>query len=276
MDELVHNGQGTLLVGMTTNKTPMAAMHFHTGYEIYYLIKGERTYYIKDRKYPVNEGEIITVPKGVLHKTGGKGGTRLLIIFEEEYLSRYFKPEFIHALLKNFDTAVLCPLPGKKALVDGKLKLVYNLHRAVLDGDTTVEYRLAMAVFDVIYTLCEAKNYFTKKDSYSERLSDIMRYINENYGHLDNGIAGIAERFFISKYYLCHLFKSSLGLSVIDYVNMVKIREACRLLEDENESVLSVATKCGFNSGSYFAKVFKSYMGIGANEYRKKHENPQF
>ncbi|RKN85778.1 AraC family transcriptional regulator [Paenibacillus ginsengarvi] len=55
----------------------------------------------------------------------------------------------------------------------------------------------------------------------------------------------------------------------IEYLNEFRIEEAKRLLADSRTKIADIGTRSGFNSNSYFAKVFKMYTGITASEYRE-------
>lgn len=102
-----------------------------------------------------------------------------------------------------------------------------------------------------------------------ERIKKILCYIDKNYSHITN-IEQVATHFFLSKYYLCHLFKKHLGISMIVYLNAVKVRQACCLIEQTDRSMNQIAIDCGFNSESYFCKVFKNEKGISPSAYKKR------
>ena len=64
------------------------------------------------------------------------------------------------------------------------------------------------------------------------------------------------------------MFAKELGVSLISYVNMIKIRAACAMLEANKLSLTEIALECGFNSSSYFCKVFKREVGVSPKAYR--------
>ena len=51
---------------------------------------------------------------------------------------------------------------------------------------------------------------------------------------------------------------------------MIKIQAACNMIKDGVDNLNQIALQCGFNSYSYFCKVFKSEKGITPTEYRKR------
>ena len=53
------------------------------------------------------------------------------------------------------------------------------------------------------------------------------------------------------------------------YLNNIKIREACNMIKSGCNNMTEIAILCGFNSSSYFCKVFKKEKGISPTEFRK-------
>lgn len=96
-------------------------------------------------------------------------------------------------------------------------------------------------------------------------ITEIKTFINDNTSEilsLDN----IAERFYMSKYYMCHMFRDETGMTIKDYIAAQKIAKACELMR--NGVVASEVQKlCGFNDYSTFYRTFKKYMGISPTEF---------
>jgi transcriptional regulator GlxA family with amidase domain len=64
-------------------------------------------------------------------------------------------------------------------------------------------------------------------------------------------------------------FKKSLGSSITDYIQGIRIEEAKRLLEAENSSVDDIACEVGYEDVSFFRKLFKRKTGLTPAKYRK-------
>ncbi|MDN5276704.1 MAG: two-component system, response regulator YesN [Clostridiales bacterium] len=74
---------------------------------------------------------------------------------------------------------------------------------------------------------------------------------------------------YISPYYLSHLFKEELNITFLEYLTMVRMEEAKKLLKDTSLSIVAIASQVGYEDASYFSKVFKKYVGISPAQYRK-------
>ena len=74
----------------------------------------------------------------------------------------------------------------------------------------------------------------------------------------------------ISVAYLQRLFRQVHGVTIIDYLNRMRIERAKFLLLNTNEPVVEIAIEAGFNSRQHFARVFTFLEHISPQEYRRK------
>lgn len=90
--------------------------------------------------------------------------------------------------------------------------------------------------------------------------------------HVDEelSVKTLSERLYISKSYLSDIFKQKYGVSLLEYITMVKMERAKMLLRDENLKNYEIAYKLGFHDNEYFSKVFKKYTGMSLTEFRQK------
>lgn len=90
--------------------------------------------------------------------------------------------------------------------------------------------------------------------------------------HIDEelSVKMLSERLYISKSYLSDIFKQKFGISLLEYITMVKIERAKRLLREENLKNYEIAYKLGFQDNEYFSKVFKKHTGMSLTEFRQK------
>ena len=93
-------------------------------------------------------------------------------------------------------------------------------------------------------------------------------------GHIDNelSVKMLAEKLYISKSYLSDIFRQKFGVSLLEYITMVKIERAKRLLAAEDLKNYEIAYKLGFQDNEYFNKVFKKHTGMSLTEFRAKRQ----
>ncbi len=251
-----------------TNKFTMPAMHYHNAFEIYYLLKGEREYFVQNQFFKVREGDVVLIPKGMLHRTAGKGATRFLIYFSQGFLSTFFTKAatpFLYTggpLIFRPDDAV------RSQLTMLFQTLLCEYQKLGGKEDTDADTVLAGYLYQILFTISHAPNAYVPHSYADDRIARVIQYINENYGQITD-IEQIASHFFISKFHLCRIFNKNLGIPLITYLNTIRVREACRMMKSGNASLTDIAMRCGFNSSSYFCKVFKNEKGISPTEYKR-------
>ena len=251
-------------------KAPLNEMQYHNTVEIYYLVKGEREYFIGEDFYKLTEGDAVIIPKNVLHRTAGRGASRILVYFDKDILKRFFGDE----MLDLFDldkTVVFHPDETRREGFAAAFNALMQEYGRLEDKGLAAESPLICGyLFEILFTVSLGNNTYVNRDYSDSRVGEIIKYINENYGSI-RSIDEIAERFFVSKFHLCRVFNRSLGVSLMTYLNTIKVRNAARMIAEGNECLTDVATACGFNSSSYFSKVFRGEMGMSPTEYKRLH-----
>ena len=102
----------------------------------------------------------------------------------------------------------------------------------------------------------------------SER-DPILEFINE---HLDQPLSLeiLAKQTHFSKYYLCDLFRRKTGMTPMQYVRLLRISRAQRLLLSTRDSISNIGLACGYDNFSFFCRVFRTVSGMSPSEYRRK------
>lgn len=105
--------------------------------------------------------------------------------------------------------------------------------------------------------------------SSSNRLAFVIRYIRE---HLDEelNIDALSDKAYMSESNFYRVFKNELGLSPIAFINNERLKKASSLLKDPKRQVKEVYLECGFNSLSYFNRVFKRAYHMSPSAYQKE------
>ncbi len=104
----------------------------------------------------------------------------------------------------------------------------------------------------------------TKKD-----IEAITAYINRKYLESDFSIQMIAEHFEISLSNLSHFFKKRTNMNVSEYITLLKINMAKKLLRETDMSVTQIVKTIGYYQASGFIRKFKKVEGCTPGEFRK-------
>ena len=101
---------------------------------------------------------------------------------------------------------------------------------------------------------------------YSLSLERMLRYIDQNFtGRISP--ESLSERFSLSKEHICSLFRGELGMTVSEYVNMVKLNHAVELLSNSSMNVSQISEYLGYSSVYYFSRLFKRRYGVSPTGY---------
>ncbi|MBO5454459.1 MAG: helix-turn-helix domain-containing protein [Clostridia bacterium] len=234
----------------------MPTMHYHNTYEVYYLEAGSREYFVEDKVFSIASGSFVLISPYKLHRTGGSYGTRTLIGFSKEFMQKTFSGKALDKILSCFERIIITPSEKNRDIIVNKLNAIYEI---------TDETLIALKLADL---LCELADSGDSEANEDERISKIIEYINKNYAEIES-IEQIASNFFISKYHLCRMFKNAMSITLIDYLNGIKIKNACAYLKTTDKSVTEISSLTGFNSPAYFTNVFKKITGYTPNHYKK-------
>ena len=111
---------------------------------------------------------------------------------------------------------------------------------------------------------------------YSNNLiCDILIYIDDNIGN-KIAIEDLEKRFFYNRYYIMKLFKKEMNITLINYINSIRIYRSITLIKETSNNLLSIAFKCGFYSIEYFSETFRKITGVNpqvAKSYLRNKKN---
>jgi len=104
---------------------------------------------------------------------------------------------------------------------------------------------------------------------YDPLTENLKRYIEDNLEYRID-LALLAGMFHYNEKYLARLFKGKTGMSLGEYANQCRISRAKSLLTATDDSILSIAARCGFGNVTYFNRVFRAHSGVTPTEFRQK------
>lgn len=95
----------------------------------------------------------------------------------------------------------------------------------------------------------------------------IKKYLDDHFTDLDFSLEHMSRELSYNKKYISHVFKKQFGIGIIEYLNTVRIQNACTMIEQGFTSVMDIADRCGYLDAQYFSKIFKAKMGIVPTQY---------
>lgn len=111
--------------------------------------------------------------------------------------------------------------------------------------------------------------YLLASNRYISVLKEVKKYVDVHYAEKIT-MEDVAAHVFMSKSYLCTLFKEKMNISIHDYLLRVRIEKSIELMQNRELSIREIMKQCGFESQSYYTKAFRKLIGITPGQYRNQ------
>ena len=228
--------------------------HYHPHFEIYYMKEGRCRYFIDERSYDVETGDVIFIPKGIIHRTNYLGLThsRLLINFTEDYI-----PPILNERIEDMRFLY------RSREISRNIEALFNKmeHEYTHPDDFTKE-SLKCLTAEMFFLILRHPGSQEDATTGNELIDGIVKYIKQNYMS-DVKLSSVAKMKSISPEHLSRTFKHCTGFGFNEYVTLLRLRKAEEMLQTEPQMTISeIAYECGFNDGNYFSYKFKKMYGI--------------
>jgi two-component system response regulator YesN len=142
------------------------------------------------------------------------------------------------------------------------LKLIWRLDATTKSGD-----RLEEALLGLVHELVVKVNKLNLVKGSNAIVKQVCSYVLENVD-TDLTIKSLAEALFLHRSYLSEVFKQQTGWKLGEYITMVKLERAKKLIEDGQLLGYQIAGKLGYKDVEYFSRIFKKYTGMPPSRYR--------
>lgn len=256
--------------------------HVHPEYELNLLMHGRRQLLFDNRSYIIEEGTLVLVDSNRIHRINAVEGDpdayyeRIILYISKEKVEEYDRifPELEMGSFFRQHDGIYVLSPGERQrtmhmfeTVMQELDSEQGKSQTLIDL-TIIRYFINFWRSDrpVAYL---AGGQDRQRKGKASVARDVSEYIMAHFCEpirLEN----LAERFFISESYLSRSFKDVIGVGITEYINILRIRKSQELLEDSKLSIAEIAQAVGFESASYFSRVFQKHLAISPSRYRKE------
>ncbi|WP_298393651.1 AraC family transcriptional regulator [Flavobacterium sp.] len=245
--------------------------HYHPEYELTYIVKGNGYRIIGNSYKHYTKGDLVLLGGNLPHTWSGtieddSYSEAVVIQFSKELVESFLafnESALIKEMLKNSEKGIC--FNGDDQLISNISELVETkgLERilkllSILDRLSTTE-----GTFIASNTF---HNVVSKKNEI--RLNKVCQFIQSNFSSKIS-LKEVADLIYITESNFCKFFKKATGKTYSDYLNELRINEACRLLIQTEKTISQISFECGFETISYFNRVFNAKKGCTPSNYRK-------
>lgn len=249
--------------------------HSHDFIEICYVGVGAGTHYIQNRTLSVKQGDIFFLPVGTHHvfRPISANKQHTLVVY-----NCIFIPSFLAKVLNTFpiedDMMQLYSGPEWLQFRDqhGQFhRLFQKLHDEYTAQKPSFEAALYMCVFELLLYMhrLDAER-MTNHQAKFTGIETALHFVHTEFAKPIT-LKSIAEQLGIGERQFQRVFKCYTGMTFIEYVQHIRIREANHLISTTDRKISDIANTVGYQDMKFFNHIYKKKTGVTPREFRMKH-----
>ncbi|MFC5649113.1 helix-turn-helix domain-containing protein [Paenibacillus solisilvae] len=253
-------------------------LHWHDHIEWVYVKEGKIRIQIDAAYEQLNKGELAFVNSKQLHSAAKLSpDTELICIVFNEALVRgsglditelnYFMP-YLHqpmrwpSLMRQSD-------PYIEEMNDAFSRLLEEFERKDAGYELLVKAEL-LRIFGLYFRYAQKEAAVsTARVQKAHDLTRLLHTLRERYNETIS-ISEAARMVSLSPNHFCRIFKQVTGKTFIEYIHMIRVQEAERLLLDTDTPITTIGELVGFSNMTYFGRVFKKIKNTTPSDIRRK------
>lgn len=251
-------------------------LHWHEHLQFYYFVKGGALLECGHNRFQVSTGSIVVINNNELHYLESLSDDL------EFYVIR-IDPTFLFSnQVDLLQTKYLAPLASNRIsfrnLIEndtGVLECVTKILQEYYSKKVGYELAVKASIYQLIVLLlrdyvCKilSEKEFEEKTRSLKRFNTVIQFIEDNYDKKIR-LKELADSANLSACHFCRTFKQITGKTLTDYVNEIRLEKAVCFLKQTDLNITETALKCGFDSISYFNRLFSRHYKISPTKFRK-------
>ena len=265
---------GHIIITIHKGRRFSTSLHSHPELELVYIKSGAGKRILGDTIDRFNKGDIVLMGSELPHRwvndNSETSPCAIVVYFNREVFSEGF-----YALKESRKLAELFAKAKRGLNITGPVREIVAAKMEKLVKKSGL--KKIIALLDILHIISTAKdvNYIAGESNTTafkhasvDRLAEVYQYITANY-QKDISLPEITAVANLTAPAFCRLFKQRTNKSFVDYLNEIRVTEACRYLHETDLNISSIYTLCGFKTISNFNKRFKQITGYSPKEYRQ-------
>jgi AraC-like DNA-binding protein len=244
--------------------------HYHPEYELTLITQGKGKRLVGDSNESFTTGDLVLLGPGLPHTWSSdvmKNKTVSAVVIQ---FPREFMQGFLH--LHGFDKIATLLSSASRGLFFPNAKEIIKQVEELPQHSGVEKVTSLLTILQQLTNQKAVKlssEYFTavKGEETENRINKVCQYIQRNVNKTIN-LEKTADLIHLSPSAFCKFFKRATGKTFSDYVNDIRIGNACHLLTESDKAIGDVAYETGFESLTYFNRVFLKKKGVTPRAFR--------
>lgn len=237
--------------------------HYHQFYEIELIVSGNGTHLLNGTSYPLRPGEMHLLRPTDFHELVIEGQATVHLI---QIPTGFLDEQVIQTLQLNRGNLIAFLSDEDFIFMDGLCALLECQSSGEGPYQTQLMENLLNSIILYFLNHIELSNLLQPT---SGRMRDILSYMQTHFSE-DIGVGYIAGRFFLSKNYLCSLFKKEIGMTVLQYLRELRLEHAAYLSVTTEMRSIEICEAVGYRSVSNFLRDFKQKYHLSPLQLRTR------
>lgn len=270
----------------TNAKAPLILyQHWHEECEFLVIEEGHTTFQTGTHFFDLSAGDAVFIPPYCLHKAVSDICCSFYaIVFQPSFLiedsSSYLFRQYISPVYHN-PLANVCLFHGSGSSPPLWEKEISSSILRLCRSYISTPYTSPLIIKAELLTCWQSffqHMLYRKKTQEDPRISETLRFLRLHF-HEEITVTRLAKQAGLSEGQLSRIFKQQTGLSMITYLNRIRLTRACQLLTEKDTSISDIAFSCGFRNLSNFNRLFRKNLYCSPLTYRRQKDrlknNPQ-
>ena len=245
---------------ISENNNDMTLPHFHSNIEMVYVLEGEITVTISGETKVLKAGDVSIAANYAIHAYQTEKESKTIVLVLPLSIVKSFSTILETA---TFLSPFLHSSPCSSEILQCIKKIIKTRH---IGNDLKIKgylYIILSLLIDNI-GLTNIKN-----DAYDFLPRKILIYMQQNYLQSIT-LCDISEHFGYSKYYISRFFKNYFKCGFNNYLNMLRVRHAEKLILETKMGITEICFDSGFENQRTFNRAFNRVFGITPSAYKKQ------
>ena len=249
-------------------------LHYHPEFQITAIIKGEGLFYAGNNMSDFTDTEVLMIGANVPHLLKNSIGVNqevkgISLFFDDFSFGKHF---FDINELSNIKSLLLDS--NRVIKITGDLKAVIN--NKILSTVSLEKEQLIITFLEILSLIYQADKTYINEQQYQlllnenegGRLNEVLAYTFKQVKQ-EITIEQVAKIAYLSRSQFSSFFKLHTGKTYIQFLNELRIENACILLRNGNFTIEQICYEVGFQNVSNFVRQFKKVKNVTPSNYRK-------